>query len=239
VPAKEPETLLVPAPDLPPLPRQSAPPVAALKVPEGPGVLLVIGESGAGKTRLLSELANQDDTAMVDGSFSQLGGVQLRRATSEEAGLSVASRFPSGDEAYKRLTAVGFSSVPSMLKPPEILAPSEAYRAALAVAAQRSEAANGTLLVDEFTSVLDRKLAAGVSVSTSKLGLTRRLVASDAVHARGRAANWASARDCGRGLPRSFGRRDRRGERGGAAKGRAKRDLRHDAAFSLRRWERG
>ena len=38
-----------------------------------------------------------------------------------------------------------------MLKPPEILAPSEAYRAALALAAHGS---SGVLRVDEFTSVL-------------------------------------------------------------------------------------
>ena len=56
-----------------------------------------------------------------------------------------------------------------MLKPAAILAPSEAYRASLAVAAQSA----GVLLVDEFTSVLDRRLAAGVSVSTAKLARTR------------------------------------------------------------------
>ena len=93
------------------------------------------------------------------------------------------SRFPTGEAAYAELCAVGFCSVPSMLKPPEILAPSEAYRAALALAAHGS---SGVLRVDEFTSVLDRRLAAAVSVSTARLAQHRRVVV---------ATSWKTMRD--------------------------------------------
>ena len=74
-------------------------PPASIDIPAGPGVVLIVGPSGAGKTRLLHSMCSKRagktfllGGAVVDGSFVQLG---LDHLESGEA-TAIASSFPSG-----------------------------------------------------------------------------------------------------------------------------------------------
>ncbi|NLY02368.1 MAG: GNAT family N-acetyltransferase [Rhodopirellula sp.] len=131
---------------------------------------LIVGPSGSGKTtiarRLFGEKVFQapiwpEDRAVIDG-FGDLPIKQI-------IGL---------------LTAVGFSSPPSWMKPYRVLSTGEQFRCDLARALHQALTADRDLpmvVFDEFTSVVDRRIARVVSAAVAKAirggAVRRRLVA--------------------------------------------------------------
>lgn len=118
---------------------------------------LIVGPSGSGKSTIAGQLFGDDvytggdwptDRAVIDG----FGDVPLRQVTS-------------------LLTAVGFSSPPSWLKPHRVLSGGEQFRCDLAKALSRgtadkqdtdnhnSDGRQPIVAFDEFTSVVDRNVA--------------------------------------------------------------------------------
>lgn len=107
-------------------------------VPEEYGIGLIVGPSGSGKTTLLQKFGGEEKVAW-------------------RGGVSVASHFDSADEARNRLGAVGLNSIPSMLRPYDVLSTGEKFRADLARRLTRGG------VIDEFTSVVDRTVAKSCS----------------------------------------------------------------------------
>lgn len=117
---------------------------------------LIVGPSGSGKTTISRHVFGESlyrpgewprDRAIVDG----FGEVPARELTA-------------------LLTAVGFSSPPSWIKPYEVLSGGERFRCDLARALSRGIGADSPPLVafDEFTSVVDRNVARIGSAAVSK-----------------------------------------------------------------------
>lgn len=109
-------------------------------VPQVYGIGLIVGPSGSGKSILLQQFGREDDLQW-----------DLRK--------SVASHFPTTQEAHEKLAAVGLNSVPTWLKPFYVLSTGQMFRADLA-RRLRSGA-----IIDEYTSVVDRKVALTTSIA--------------------------------------------------------------------------
>ena len=104
------------------------------------GIGLIVGPSGSGKSTLLKKFG-QEVGCEWDGS------------------KSVASHFASADEARDRLSSVGFNSVKNWLQPYHTLSNGQQFRSDLA-----RKVASG-VVIDEFTSVINREAAKSCSVS--------------------------------------------------------------------------
>lgn len=107
------------------------------------GVGLIVGPSGSGKTTLLKEFG-QEVEPVWDGN------------------KSIASHFKDIDDVQDRLGAVGFNSIPSWLRPYHVLSNGEQFRARLA------RQLDSNIVVDEFTSVIDRDVAKSCSNAISR-----------------------------------------------------------------------
>jgi ABC-type lipoprotein export system ATPase subunit/GNAT superfamily N-acetyltransferase len=107
-------------------------------VPKEFGVGLIVGPSGSGKSSLLKQF-----------------GTQTKHTW--EHNKSVASHFNSFEDANERLTATGFNSIPSWLRPYHVLSNGEQFRADLARSLESGS------VIDEFTSVIDRNVAMSCS----------------------------------------------------------------------------
>ena len=79
-----------------------------------------------------------------------------------ENGKSIASHFESYDEAVERFGAVGLNSIPTWLKPYNVLSNGEKFRADM------SRKLKDHAVIDEFTSVVNRECAISCSISISK-----------------------------------------------------------------------
>lgn len=112
-------------------------------LPESWGVGVIVGGSGSGKSTLLR-------------SFGSVGKPDWR------SDLSIADHFETEAEAVEKFYAVGLSSVPTWMKPYHVLSNGEAFRADLA------RTIGDGALIDEFTSVVDRNVAAAASQSLGK-----------------------------------------------------------------------
>ena len=111
---------------------------------------VVYGSSGCGKTTILK-------------SLGKLTSVEFDR----EKALISNFDFMSPDDASRVLMSMGLSSVPTWLRPFSSLSNGEQYRAELAYKVAR--AGDGELiLIDEYTSVVDRDVAKAMSFALQK-----------------------------------------------------------------------
>ena len=112
---------------------------------------LICGGSGSGKTTILKKLGN-----IVEPTFDE--------------SKSLISNFSSlpPSEAVSLLCSVGLCSVPTWLKPFHVLSNGEMYRARLAKSVYDAKEGE-IILVDEFTSVVDRDVAKTMSFAVQKL----------------------------------------------------------------------
>lgn len=110
---------------------------------------LIVGGSGTGKTTITREV-------FADWHVNKF----------EYKSASVVDDMPAGDMTTieKMFYAVGFGSVPSWLKPYNVLSNGEKMRVDLARALLESD----QVCFDEFTSVVDRKVARTMCIATNK-----------------------------------------------------------------------
>jgi GNAT superfamily N-acetyltransferase len=115
---------------------------------------LIVGPSGSGKSTIARRMFGDrlyegaewpNDRAVVDG----MGDRPIREITG-------------------MFTAVGFGSPPSWIKPYRVLSGGERFRCDLARAMLRAGDSGGVLAFDEFTSVVDRKVARIASAAIAR-----------------------------------------------------------------------
>lgn len=114
---------------------------------------LVVGPSGAGKSTIARHLWPE---ALVG-----------EQAWTQDA---LVDNFPDGmgvKEVTGLLTAVGLGSVPAWVRPFSTLSNGEQFRASVARAL--ADAGQGLVVVDEFTSVVDRQVAKVASHTVQKM----------------------------------------------------------------------
>lgn len=113
---------------------------------------MIVGPSGAGKSSVARELFGE---RLIDGY-------------KWSPGESVVDGFPEG-VGIKTITAalssVGLGSVPSWLKPYQVLSTGEQFRATIARALAEAE---DPIVIDEWTSVVDRQVAKVASTAVAK-----------------------------------------------------------------------
>jgi ABC-type lipoprotein export system ATPase subunit/GNAT superfamily N-acetyltransferase len=111
---------------------------------------IIVGSSGSGKTTILKKL----------------GGVKNIEFDSEKPLISNFN-WLQPREASLVLTSMGLSSVPTWLRPFHTLSTGEQYRATLAYLVASSNDGD-IILVDEYTSVVDRDVAKAMSYALQK-----------------------------------------------------------------------
>lgn len=124
--------------------------IGEIKMPEKWNIGVIVGASGTGKTTIAKELFSD--------CFIQ---------HFEYKAKSVIDDMPkskSVDEIEKMFYAVGFGSVPSWLKPYNVLSNGEKMRVDLAKALLEKD----KICFDEFTSVVDRNIAQTACIAINK-----------------------------------------------------------------------
>lgn len=118
-----------------------------VEIPEGEGWRLgvAVGPSGSGKSSI--------GRALVEAGWREWKG---GRWPKDEPIIEVLSDGSNFNKATAALAAVGLGSVPSWLRPHRVLSTGEAFRAEMAKLLL-SDA--DRVVLDEFTSVLDRRVA--------------------------------------------------------------------------------
>jgi ABC-type lipoprotein export system ATPase subunit/predicted acetyltransferase len=111
---------------------------------------VIYGGSGTGKTTLLK----------------QFGNLETIRFDSEKALISNFD-WLEPKEATSLLSAIGLSSVPTWLRPFHTLSNGKQYRAELAYKIGKANE-NDVVLIDEYTSVVDRDVAKSMSFALQK-----------------------------------------------------------------------
>lgn len=106
---------------------------------------LIVGSSGSGKSTLLKNV------------FHSVG-----KAVEWDNTKSIASHFESAEDASSKFGAVGLNSLPTWLKPYNVLSTGEKFRADMA------RLLKDDAVIDEFTSVVNREVAMSCSMSISK-----------------------------------------------------------------------
>jgi ABC-type lipoprotein export system ATPase subunit/GNAT superfamily N-acetyltransferase len=122
------------------------------QIPELPldfGIGVIVGASGTGKSTLLSE-------------FGELKKYQWDKR-------AICDHFDNAKEAEEKLFAVGLTSIPTWLKPYQVLSTGEKFRVDLAINLQDNK------VIDEYTSVVDRNIAKAASKSLQKYVQTNNL----------------------------------------------------------------
>lgn len=110
---------------------------------------LIVGPSGCGKTTVAKHLWPREFEYAPD----------WHKPT-------VIDCFPSDvEETSKALNSVGFSTIPAWLRPYSVLSNGEKFRVDIA---RRMIEQKGIIVVDEFTSVVDRQVAKVASHATQK-----------------------------------------------------------------------
>ena len=106
-------------------------------------ILVIVGASGSGKSTF-SKYFGEEEKIIWDNS------------------KAIISNFESKEEGIEKLCAVGLSSIPTWVKPRNVLSVGEGFRADLA------RKLKSNCVVDEFTSTIDRNVALSCSKSISK-----------------------------------------------------------------------
>ena len=109
---------------------------------------LIVGASGSGKSTLLRE--------------SGLWHEDLQDIIFWRRDEAIVSHFGTPDESIEKLHACGLASVPTLCKPYHVLSNGEKYRAKFA------RLLEDDLIMDEFTSEVNRETAKSLCVSASK-----------------------------------------------------------------------
>lgn len=113
---------------------------------------LIIGASGSGKSSILKTF-----------------GTEQHHKFDKEKTLISNFDFMKPEEAAQLLTAVGLSSVPAWVRQFRLLSNGEQYRANLAMSlAKHDSTKNEILVIDEYTSVVDRDTAKSMSNALQK-----------------------------------------------------------------------
>ena len=115
--------------------------------PDEYNIGMIVGASGSGKSQILKQYFNINLEEVVAEWFSD---------------KAIVSHFDTPDEAIEKLFACGLASVPTLCKPFHILSNGEKYRAN--VARQLKD----NMILDEFTSEVNRETAKSLSVALSK-----------------------------------------------------------------------
>jgi len=113
---------------------------------------LIVGPSGAGKTTVAKEMFGKNIVSGFDWNRDK----------------AIVDSFPAGmgiKDIIKCLTSVGFNTIPSWLRPFHVLSNGEQFRVTIARAMAESKE---MLVVDEFTSVVDRNVAKVASHAIQK-----------------------------------------------------------------------
>lgn len=105
---------------------------------------LIVGSSGSGKSTILHKLYGNEENIEWDNN------------------KAIASHFYSIEDASEKFGAVGLNSIPTWLKPYNVLSNGEKFRADLA------RRIKSGAIIDEFTSVVNREVAISCSISISK-----------------------------------------------------------------------
>ena len=113
------------------------------KIPSDFNMGVIVGSSGSGKSTLLSKFGKEKDITWDDSK-------------------SVISHFKSPEDAIDKLSAVGLNSIPAWGRPRGVLSTGEGFRADMA------RKLGDNIVVDEFTSVVNRETAKSLSVAFSK-----------------------------------------------------------------------
>jgi ABC-type ATPase with predicted acetyltransferase domain len=122
----------------------------------------VVGSSGSGKTQALRTI--NSDTAPI----------------AWEPTRCVIDHFNNAADAMRLLGAAGLNSVPQWMKPYHTLSNGEQYRATLA---RQMASASRLLVIDEFTSVVDRTVARSLCDSLRRYASIDRRVIVATCHA--------------------------------------------------------
>ncbi len=115
---------------------------------------LIVGPSGSGKSTMLRKLFGE------------------AWQSPPESGRALVDEFPEGTsvrEIARMLSSVGFSSPPAWLRPRAMLSNGQRFRAEMALAAAFSMRDKSRLVLDEFTSVVDRHAARIGCVAFAKM----------------------------------------------------------------------
>lgn len=104
---------------------------------------IIVGSSGSGKSTLLKNFGVEENPIW-------------------ETNKSILSHFETPEDGINKLSSVGLNSVPSWYKPYHVLSNGEKFRADLA------RKIKSNVVIDEYTSVVDRNVAKAASVSLSR-----------------------------------------------------------------------
>lgn len=111
---------------------------------------VIVGSSGSGKTSILKDIG------------------KIKSVTFDNKKPLISNfNFLKPKEATRLLSSMGLSSVPTWLRPFKTLSNGEQYRATLAYLVAKAED-NEIILVDEYTSVVDRNVAKSMSFALQK-----------------------------------------------------------------------
>lgn len=125
----------------------------SIELPDDWSIGLIVGPSGAGKTTIAQELFGEN----LIGDFEW------------DKDRSILDSFPKDlgiEEITSLLTAIGFGSPPNWLRPFHVLSNGEKFRTTVARAVAETK---GIIAIDEFTSVIDRKVAQLASHTVQKI----------------------------------------------------------------------
>lgn len=117
-------------------------------IPTEFGIGVIVGSSGSGKSTLLRDFGEE-------------------KVPTWGWNKPIISHFRTPDDAINALTAVGLNTVPSWYKPYHVLSNGEKFRADLAMKLDLGREW-GYVIVDEYTSVVDRNVAKAASVALSR-----------------------------------------------------------------------